>query len=655
MNKMSSRILLLLLVIVTLALITGNNLFLKGKRVDLTQDRMFSVSDGTTNIVKTLDNDVELKFFYSEEESTNLGFLRDYARRITDLLGEYELRSNGRVTLEVIDPEPFSEQEDGASELGIERISLGLGEEPLYFGLVAVGPDGDSEVIEFLHPDREEFLEYEVTKMIHKVSLEEEIKIGMISGLQMTGGFNQQLGRATLPWQSYTQLRQIYLIQNLQPDVADIPDDLDLLILVHPDNFSDSALYAIDQYALAGGNILAFVDEFAQTDPLLAAAAGAGSVAERGDNFAPVLGAWGLERLDDLILADSAHALRVGGGATTRPTPHLGVFGYGPDNFVASDHPVLSQLNNVIFSSASVIQPLADAQSNFEPLIQSSDEAGLLDATLLQTLQDPAQLADAFSATGERYVVAAHVTGAASTAYPEGRPVVEGAEAGDDTNADTGTESDADAEKAEPREHITDAVDTGINIFVVADTDMLNDPLWVRVQDFLGQQMAQPFADNGNFFINSVENILGSTDLMSLRSRGTYVRPFHIVTSLERDAAERFQDKERELQTRLGETEGRLAQLQQLREGEDALTLNEEQQKEVDNFRAEQLTIRKELREVRHQLGQDIERLGGWIKVLNILLVPVILTIVALTFAFRRRAAVRRANLIQTGTSAQPI
>ena len=279
-----------------------------------------------------------------------------------------------------------------------------------------------------------------------------------------------------------------------------------------------------------------------------------------------------------------------------------------------------------------MIQPLENAQSNFEPLIQSSNEAGLLDAALLQTLQDPAQLADAFSATGERYVVAAHVTGAASTAYPDGRPAVESAdnEAGAETTTDS--ETDADAEKTEPREHIAGSGDTGINIFVVADTDVLNDPLWVRVQDFLGQQMAQPFADNGNFFINSVENILGSTDLMSLRSRGTYVRPFHVVASLERDAAERFQDKERELQTRLGETEGRLAQLQQLREGEDALTLNEEQQKEVDNFRAEQLTIRKELREVRHQLGQDIEKLGGWIKVLNILLVPVILTIVCLLY-----------------------
>lgn len=651
MNKLPSRVLLILLIAVTLVLVTANNLFFKGQRVDLTEDRMFSIADGTVNILKSLETDVALKFFYSEEESTNLGFLRDYARRITDLLGEYELRSEGRMTLEVIDPEAFSEQEDEASELGIERISLGLGEEPLYFGLVAVGPDGDSEVIEFLHPDREEFLEYEVTKMIHKVSRESDIKIGMISSLQITGGFNEQLGRAMNPWQTYTQLRQIYYIENLEPDVSDIPDDLDLLVLVHPDNFSDSALYAIDQYALNGGNILAFVDELAQTDPLLAMAAGAGTVPERSDNFAPVLAAWGLERLPDAILADSEHALRVAGGSSQRPTPHLGVFGYGPDNFVSSDHPVLSQLNNVIFSSASAIQPLDNAQTNFEPLIQSSDQAGLLDASLLQNLQDPAQLADAFEATGERYIVAAHVTGAASSAYPDGRPVAEETQ----TAADADPDKETDAEKTEPREHTAESTTGGINVFVVADTDVLNDPLWVRVQDFLGQQMAQPFADNGNFFINSVENILGSTDLMSLRSRGTYIRPFHVVASMERDAAERFQDKERELQNRLSETEARLGQLRQPREGDEAFVLNEQQQQEVDNFRAEQLAIRKELREVRHQLGQDIDRLGGWIKLVNILLIPVILTLVALTFAFRRRAAVRRANLQQTHGSSQTV
>ena len=646
MNKLTSKVALIILAVISLALITANNFIFKGSRVDLTEDKTYSIAEGTKNIVMSLETDVQLKFFYSEEDSSELGFLRDYARRITDLLEEYVLRSDGKLSLQVIDPEAFSEQEDEAAEHGIQRVGLGFGEEPIFFGLVAVAANGAEENIEFLHPDREEFLEYDVTRMLSKVGRVKEQKIGLISGLLVTGGFDQGQQRAVSPWQTYVQLRQLYQIDILGVDIEDIPEDIDLLLLIHPDNVSDKTLYAIDQYALRGGSILAFVDEFAQTDPLLSMGPqmDATSIPSR---FLPLLEKWGVELVADKVLADEAHALRVGGGATQRPTPHLGVFGYGQDNFVANDHPVLSQLNNIIFSSGSVIQPLPDAETTFEPLIQSSDRAGLIDASLLKNLVDPAQLANQFKATGERYTIAAHVRGPVTTAYPDGRPIAQETEA-DAEAADTASaEAAATAEAQEPvelLEHINETGDDGINLFIVADTDMLNDPLWVRLQNFFGREVAQPFADNGNFFINAAENILGSSDLMSLRSRGTYARPFHVVEDLERDAAARFQDKERELQERLNATEARLGELQQNREGSDVLSLSAEQQQEVDSFRAEQLTIRRELREVQHQLGQDIEKLGGWIKLLNIVLMPLIVTVVALVLRHRRSSAVRQAN-----------
>ena len=647
MKKLTSKVALILLAVVSLGLITANNFIFKGSRIDLTEDKTYSISAGTENIVAGLESNVRLKFFYSEEDSSELGFLRDYARRITDLLQEYVLRSDGKLSLEVIDPEAFSEQEDEASEHGIQRVGLGFGEDPIFFGIVAVAANGAEETIEFLHPDREEFLEYDVTRMLSKVGRSEEQKIGLISGLQVAGGFDQGQRRAVTPWQTYTQLRQLYQIDNLGVDIEEIPDDIDLLLLIHPDNVSDQTLYAIDQFALRGGSIMAFVDEFAQTDPLLSMGPqmDTTSIPSR---FLPVLEQWGVELVADKILADEAHALRVGGGATQRPTPHLGVFGYGQANFVATDHPVLSQLNNIIFSSGSVVRPTTDAKTNFEPLIQSSDRAGLIDASFLKNLLDPAQLADQFTATGERYTIAAHVTGSASTAYPEGRPLADEAESAEEAGADSDSaQGDTDEESAPEavlKEHVSDSVESGINVFLVADTDVLNDPLWVRLQNFFGREIAQPFADNGNFFINAAENILGSSDLMSLRSRGTYARPFHVVEDLERDAASRFQDKERELQERLNETEARLAALQQNKEGGDVLSLSAEQQQEVDNFRAQQLTIRRELREVQHQLGQDIEKLGGRIKLLNIVLVPFLITIAALILRHRRSRAIRRAN-----------
>ncbi len=673
MGKISSSVALVLLVVVALLLIAANNLVFKGARFDLTQDRMFSISDGTVATLESLESDVNIKFFYSEEDSSELGFLRDYARRITDLLDEYKLRSDGRVTLEVIDPAPFSEQEDQASELGIDRISLGFGEEPIYFGLVAIGESGNTESIEFLHPDREEFLEYDITRLVHGVSRTREPLIGMISALPLGGGFDQVQRRPSPPWQTYTQLRQLYQVTDLGPGAEEIGSEIDLLLVVHPENMTAQTLYAIDQYVLGGGSVLVFVDELAQTDPLLQATA---ALPDKESAFAPLLAAWGVTLVNDRVLADAEHALRVGGGATQQPTPHLGVFGYGAPNFAESDHPVLRNLNNINFSSSGILQPIENSSTSFSPLIQSSIRSGLLDVALLQNLTNPSQLMQNFTPTGERYAVAAHITGSANTAYPDGRPEIPPLESdatgGEQLSGDTdgGSQSGASDQSldevisdinagidtgSQPKEdstvdlndvsvHIDSATGDGINVLVVADTDLLNDAMWVRVSNFFGQPVAQPFADNGNFFINLVESLMGSSELMSLRSRGQFGRPFHVVEALEREAAERFQDKEQQLQQRLQQTEARLAELQQSREGEDRQTLNDEQQQELDDFRSEHLAIRKELRGVRHQLNQNIERLGGWVKLINIIGMPLIVTGVALFFAGRRKRTVRRAN-----------
>ena len=648
MGNLTSKAALIMLVVVTLGLITANNLFFKGSRLDLTEDRMFSISQGTGNVLSSLESDVDLTFYYSEEDSAELGFLRDYARRIIDLLDEYSLRADGKLTVNVVDPAPFSEEEDQANVLGLQRITLGFGEEPIFFGMVAQGAADNTELIEFLHPDREEFLEYDLTRLLLQVSRSDSPTLGLVSGVPFSGGFDQAQRRPSPPWQTYTQLREFYDIENYALDVADIPDSIDLLLLVHPAHATEQTLYAIDQYVMRGGTVLAFVDEFAQSDPLLSLPSTEGG---KNAKLSPLLQSWGIELAAGKVLADAKHALRVG-GANGQPTPHPGVFGYGPENFVEPDHPVLNQLNRVIFSSSTVLHPLDTATTSFDTLVQSSERSGLLDASLLQNLSDPSQLASALEESGERYPVVAHITGPASSAFPDGRPVVEPSddtESSESSQNDTGLDTDAASPTTE-RPYLANSSDEGINVFIVADSDVLHDPLWVRVSNFFGKDVAQPFADNGNFFFNAVENLIGSKDLMGLRSRGSFGRPFHVVQALERDAAERFQDKERELQERLQQTESRLAELQSRKEGEDALALSAEQEQEVAQFRDQQVSIRRELRDVRHQLNQDIENLGGWIKLVNILLVPFIITSIAVFFGFKRRAKIRRANKINLAT-----
>jgi len=601
-------------------------------------------------VLTSLESDVDLTFYYSEEDSAELGFLRDYARRIVDLLDEYSLRAEGKLKVKVIDPAPFSEEEDQANVLGLQRITLGFGEEPIFFGMAARGASDNTELIEFLHPDREEFLEYDLTRLLLQVSRSNSPTLGLVSGVPFSGGFDQAQRRPSPPWQTYTQLRELYDIESFGLDVADIPDSIDLLLLVHPTHATEQTLYAIDQYVMRGGTVLAFVDEFAQTDPLLSVASTTGG---KNVKLSPLLQSWGLELVAGKVLADAKHALRVG-GVNGQPTPHPGVFGYGPENFVVSDHPVLNQLNRVIFSSSAVLRPLNAATTRFDTLVQSSERSGLLDASLLQNLSDPAQLSSAFEESGERYPVVAHITGPATSAFPDGRPVVEIDDEGDNDveESDDGADDSTNSKSVTPeRPYLAKSSDDGINVFIVADTDVLHDPLWVRVNNFFGKDIAQPFADNGNFFFNAVENLIGSKDLMGLRSRGSFGRPFQVVQALERDAAERFQDKERELQGRLQQTESRLAELQSRKEGEDALVLSAEQEQEVARFRDQQLSIRRELRDVRHQLNQDIENLGGWIKLINILLVPLIITVIAALFGYRQRAKIRRANSISHAAS----
>ncbi len=652
-QRLFSKAGLLVLALLTLLLTVAINQIFKGVRLDLTEDRLFTLSEGTHNLLQGLESDATLQLFYSDSQTQDLPFIRNYARRVTELLEEYVVASKGKLKLEVIDPEPFSENEDKAAEYGLQAIPLGNGSKEAYFGLVIASDKDQSkrEVISFFHPDKERFLEYDISKLVYAVTQQKKPKVGLISGLQVHGGFDMASRQSSGPWVSISQLEQLYDVTSVAADGKEIPEDLKLLVIIHPKNLSDQMRYAVDQFVLAGGNALVFVDPNAESE----SQGGMGGMmmgmggGDKSSTLEPLFKAWGVEVDTKKVVADATHALSVG-SPSGRPVRHLGILGFGENNF-SKDDVVTSSLRNVNFATAGTINKLENASTSIDVLLRSSNNAMLMDADAFSMMFDPSSLYKNFKATGEEYAIIARVTGKVKTAFPEGKPkekaendsAEEQSPSGKDKDPKIASKQDgknegkkeADEEKS-VAQHIAES-SRPINVIVVADTDVLTDRLWVQKTSFFGQQIVQPFANNGDLLINMVDNLLGNADLISIRSRGQFSRPFEKVNELEREAESSFHQKENELKQRLSDTEAKLRELQSKKEGEEKLVLSAEQEQEVEKFVQEKLKIRKELRDVQHQLGKDIEKLGSNLKLINILLVPLLITLIVLGIRFSRR------------------
>lgn len=619
-------------------------------RLDLTEDRLFSLSDGTRNIVANLERPLQLIFFYSDQATEDVPQIRSYATRVEELLQEIVLASNGNLSLRLIDPEPFSEDEDLATGFGIQAVPVTQGGEGVYFGLVVVEDLDDSipmstrvsETMPLIRPDQEGFLEYEFMKLITRVENPDRQVVGLITELDVDGGFNPAFGQPTPAWMVMDIIRQLYEVRRVDVTGSEIDEDIDILLIVHPEGLSEQMLYAIDQHVLSHGKAMVFLDpnadsmvernQFGVTIP-----AGVGS------DIPQLLTAWGVAYDGLKVLTDADMALRVMLGQGSRPVAHLGMLGVQRNGLTADDV-ITSRLETVNVSSAGVISQLEGAGTRFEPLIQSSSNAMLMDAGVIQDMDDPSVLYDEFVSANQRFTVAARISGEINTAFPDGAPQVaeENAEeaAGDaDIVSDAVVpEESADSGEAEAEsvaEHLNSSA-AEVNLIVVADTDILSDRLWVQVAQFLGQRIPQPFANNGDFVVNALDNLSGGADLVSIRSRGRYSRPFTRVLDMQREADDRLRQEEAELLETLTASQTTLNELSQDSEGNPILQITPEVQQEIDRVNAEMLETRRRLRDVRFQLNADIEQLGANLKLVNTALVPVLLTILLLALAYLR-------------------
>lgn len=610
---------------------------LTGARLDLTKDKLFTLSTGTREILGRVQEPVTLRYFFSERLGREIPTYAAYARRVGDMLNEFAANARGRLIVQRYDPQPFSDVEDRAVALGMQGVPIDQGGESVYFGLSGSNSTDDKETIAFLQPERERFLEYDLARMVQALANPKRKVVGLITDLPLEGDMMMMMrGMPSQPWYIMETLRSMFDIRTMGGDIDRIPEDVDVLMLAHPKALSDKTQYAIDQFVLKGGRALVFVDPYAESEAGKMRQMGGGGASS--SNLPKLFEAWGVDLLKDKIAGDRANARRVNAGGPGRVVPaDFPAWLLMRQGNINADDPLMSNIGQVNMASAGILKKRVGAATKFEPLITTSPQSMAIDVAQMSSGPgggpDVLGIVRNFKPSLEGLVVAARISGDASSAFPDGPPKPKEGE-----QPQPAATPKPDDKPLPP--HLAKSLKP-INVIVVTDTDMLNDWAWVQVQEFFGQRLAVPTANNADMVANALDFLAGGGELMGLRGRGTSARPFEVVRALERDAEARLRGKERELQDKLNEVKKNLREAET---GDKAggASLTPQQTQAIEKFRADMLDTRKQLREVQLALRQDVDRLETKLRFANIGLVPLVVAVIALGVGGWRIARRRR-------------
>ena len=588
---------------------------LRSKRLDLTQEKLFTLSEGTKQVLADIQEPITLRLYQSKDLLELGPVIASHAGRVNELLQTYARLSNEKITVERYDPEPFSPEEDLALSDDVQGIALGNGSQ-IYFGLAGENSTDDRVAISYLAPDRADFLEYDLTRLINDLANPGKPTLGLLGDLALRGN---QFNNFT-PFAIADSLLSVAELRSLGPIASEIPEEIDILLLAEPASADAATLYAIDQFALRGGRIIAFLDpisEIALAGRLPGAPASAASSLEV---FSGLLESWGLEISPDTIASDREAAVRVQTLYEGRQivTDYLAWMGLPKSRFDPDDV-ITAQLQQINLRSPGIIKPLEDSLSDFQPLIQTGLQSMAIETSRLRGEPDPIGLIRDFEASGEALTIAARVSGNFKSAFPDGPPPNEDGQ----VSQDAGTS------------HLEESI-RPTNIIVVADSDLLADSTWVQRRNVLGQTFDVALANNADLVVNAIENLSGTSGLQSLRGKGLTVRRFEVLDEMQREAEDRFRAQEEKLISRIGEIQAQIADLRQKGDEGTAL-LTAEEQRAIDAFRNDLLDLRQELREVQFALDQDVKRLKFYLKALNIWAVPLLVAMVAILLAAMRR------------------
>ena len=595
-------------------------------RFDLTEERLYTISDGSRKILESLQEPVRINFYYSRNNAELPPNFKTYAQRVQELLEEYAAISNGQLILEISDPKPDTEEEEWAQKYGIKSITLPSGNS-VYFGAVVSMLDQEM-LLPYFDQRRQEFLEYDITQAIQKVSSTSTSKVGLLSAINLQGGRSMIPGQPPAQkWVFQSELEKSVAVENLPLSTEEIPDDISLLIVLHPRGFSPRLQYALDQYVLRGGRLVVLLDPNARAD-MTSPENQFGQQPQLASDLPELLKSWGVDYDSTKVVGDRLHATQVNTGQGVMSFPMWMTF---RTQSLDQEHPITAQLENLLFVEAGSFKKAAESKTEFTALISLSEQSGLIDAFQLR-FSPPDQLSREMKVDDSAKAVMAITAGNFSSAFPNGQPAKEKKDAQAQAAAD-------ESEAATPLKHTHLNESTERNsILLFSDVDFLSDQFSVQKLNFLGQSIIQPTNDNLNLMLNAAEHLSGNEALMSIRSRGRFSRPFTRLLDMQKQAQLLHQTEEKQLLSQLEEVQQRLNSLLDSagNKGQQEVILPPEVQEEIQQFREEERQARRKLRDVRKILRQDIERLGQVLLLLNMLLVPLIVGIIGV-FVYRTR------------------
>ncbi len=617
----------------------------KSARYDFTEDKLFTLSPSTHFVLERLGRPVTLHFYYSKRMSDAVPEIRTYAKRIEELLEEYVRHSNDMLTLEVIDPEPFTEKEDRAQKDGVQGVPLDETGAQFYLGLYgAAGQDekgegGVADVIAFFQPEKEQFVEYDITQMIFGLGRKTKPIVAVIGALPLKHGtvtIAAVKRGGSKPYAILEEMEKFFDVRFID-DMREI-SGADLILIAHPRELSDRALYFIDQYVLRGGRALIFVDPFAEFGTPPTKYGELPAMTDRGSTMAKLFDTWGIEYDPDRFVGDRRNAetgttgYQINQKGNEEVIRYLPWFKLGRENLSELD-PVTSGLEHVDFATAGAMRPKAGATTTFTPLIASSQDSQFFETKTLVGNIDPEKYLRDFKPSGENFILAARVTGPVKSAFPDGPPPVELPK-----KKEGKPEADAKAEGKKKESKLPSEEEIQkwtyppiwqsvkpINIIVVADTDVLHNSRWTMIGDFYGHQTYTPMASNGEFTINALENLSGTEDMISLRSRGTSFRPFERFHKIAQDAEELYRSRLKELEDNIktGDMEVDNLRSQNLYEKKAEKTV--ERQLMIEQLNRQKFQTRKEIREIQRKLREDIDSLAAKLRFANIGFMPILI------------------------------
>ncbi len=599
------------------------------QRADLTKEKAYTLSDGTRKILAGLDTTVKIRFYCSQgaTASPETVFLKSYARKVEDLLGEYKQAGKGKIIIEKYDPQPDSDAEDSARLDGVEGLPLQSGEK-FYLGL-AVNLLDAKQSIPFLQPNRERLLEYDLSRAITRVESSEKPVVGVMSSLPVFGmpsnPMMMQMGQRGQPaWAVITELQNDFTVKRVEMSADKIDPEIKVLIVIHPKDITDATQFAIDQFVLGGGKLVAFLDANSlmesrnQQNPMMAQMGGGGSSLDK------LLKAWGVNFENTKVVADVNFQMEVGGrnGQPSQQPTWLSITAEGID----TNDVVTSQIDNVWYFAGGVFSGTPAAGLKETVLLRSTADSKLVDG-MMANLSPESALKD-FKGSGTEYALAIRLTGKFKTAFPDGKP------------ADKKTEDKKDGEPKPETVKADDALKEGkthATVILVGDADMIHDSFSIQDTPTPFGNMRRSLNGNLNFAQNAVEQLAGDSNLIGVRSRATMNRPFTRVKKMEAQADARFRGKVQELQASLAETQQRLNELQQNKDKNQRFILSPEQQAELEKFQKKEAEARAVLKKTQKDLRREVDQLETRVKWWNIFAMPLAVTACGILLAVYKR------------------